>query len=114
MPFVARCTGSNGCVEASSPNEIVEFYRRLQRVTGTDVEWVSAEHPAVRNAPESGDVEHVLRELDGDFENGVPIGIITAAMSKQGQTVAETLSALYDLRMAGSVWEPRADHLRPV
>lgn len=114
MPFVARCTESNGRVEASSANEVVEFYRRLQRVTGTDVEWVFAEHPAVTKAPDSGDVEHVLRALDEYFEHGVPIGIITAAMSKQGQTVAETLSALHDLRMSGALWEPRADHLRPV
>lgn len=114
LPFVARTTATDEVVEAPTANEVVEFYRRQQELTGTDIEWVFAEHPAVTQAPESGDIEAVLRGLDDHFENGVPIGIVTAAMGKQGKTVEETLAALYDLRMSGSLWEPQSDHLRPV
>ncbi|WP_449271420.1 hypothetical protein [Haloarcula marismortui] len=35
-------------------------------------------------------------------------------MSKQGQTVKDTLADVHDVRMDGSLWEPRSDHLRPV
>jgi hypothetical protein len=80
----------------------------------TDIEWVTAEHPAVSEAPSSGSVVHVLRGLDDYFESGVPLGILAAAMSKQGQTVEDTLADVHDVRMDGSLWEPRSDHLRPV
>ncbi|EMA08811.1 hypothetical protein SAMN05443574_12012 [Haloarcula vallismortis] len=113
-PFVAQCAATGATVTTSTANEVVAFYRRRQRLLDTDIEWVSAEHRAVSQAPESDDVAYVLRELDDDFERGVPLGILAAAMSKQGRTVGDTLADVYDLRMAGSLWEPRSDYLRPV
>ena len=92
-------------------NEVVEFYRRQTRLTATDVEWLSCEHRAVTAPPDSGGVDHVLDALAEQFNNGVPLGIVAAAMSKQDWTVGETLDALYELRMAGALWEPREDHL---
>jgi len=113
-PFVAQCTTTGATVTTSTANEVVAFYRRRQRLLDTDVEWVSAQHRAVAQAPEAADLARVLRELDDDFERGVPLGILAAAMSKQGQTVGDTVADVYDLRMAGSLWEPRSDYLRPV
>jgi hypothetical protein len=114
VSFVARATATGERIEATAANEVVAFYRRQTGLVATDVEWVSCDHPAVTAAPDSGGVEHVLDALAEAFEGGVPLGIVTAAMSKQGWTVGETLDALYDRRMAGALWEPRDDHLRPV
>ncbi|WP_336338595.1 hypothetical protein [Haloarcula brevis] len=114
VSFVARSTETGARVEASTANEVIGFYRRQQELLDTDLEWVFAEHPAVTAAPDSDSIDAVLRELDDYFENGVPLGILAAAMSKQGWTVGDTLAEVYELRMSGSLWEPRADHLRPV
>lgn len=113
-PFVAQCATTGARVTTSTANEVVAYYRRRQQLLDTDIEWVSAEHRAVSQAPDSDDVAYVLRELDDSFERGVPLGILAAAMSKQGQTVGDTLADVYELRMAGSLWEPRSDYIRPV
>lgn len=113
-PFVAQCTETGERVEASTANDVVEFYRRRHSLTGADVEWVVADHPAVTQAPEAGDLGPVLHALDDQFERGIPVGIVAAATSKQGWTVGQTLDTLYELRMGGALWEPRDDHLRPV
>ena len=113
-PFVAQCVRTDAKVATTTANEVITFYRRRQRLMDTDIEWVTAEHRAVSQAPTSGGVVHVLRELDDSFEGGVPLGIIAAAMSKQGQTVGDTLADVHDVRMDGSLWEPRSDHFRPV
>jgi hypothetical protein len=112
VPFIARSLGSGTRKEATDANEVVAFYRRQRRTAGEDVEWTFADHPAVAAAPEEGDLASVVRALDEHFENGVPVGIITAAMSKQGYTIGETMDAIHDLRMTGGLWEPRDDHLR--
>ncbi|GAA5433622.1 hypothetical protein Hjap01_03110 [Haloarcula japonica] len=114
MPFVARATETGARVEASTANEVIASYRRQQELIDTDLEWVFAEHPAVTSVPASDSIDAVIRELDDYFENGVPLGVLAAAMSKQGWTVGDTLSEVYELRMSGSIWEPRADHIRPV
>jgi hypothetical protein len=113
-PFVAQCTATGTRIATSTANEVVAFYRRRQRLMDTDVEWVATQHPAVSQAPAADDVASVLRALDDDFEDGVPLGVLAAAMDKHGQTIGDTLDDVYDLRMSGSLWEPRADHLRPV
>ena len=113
-PFIARSTETGERIEATSANDIVAFYRRQHRLTGTDVEWVVSEHPAVTQAPDSGNIEAILRELDEQFKGGIPLGIITAVMSKQGWTVGETIESLSELRLSGALWEPREHHLRPV
>ncbi|MDS0222395.1 hypothetical protein NDI54_13690 [Haloarcula sp. S1AR25-5A] len=114
VSFVARATETGARVEASTANEVIAFYRRQQGLMDTDLEWVFAEHPAVTEAPGADSIDAVLRGLDDYFKNGVPLGVLAAAMSKQGWTVGDTLSEVYELRMSGSLWEPRADHLRPV
>ncbi|EMA27771.1 hypothetical protein [Haloarcula japonica] len=114
VPFVARATETGARVEASTANEVIASYRRQQELIDTDLEWVFAEHPAVTSVPASDSIDAVIRELDDYFENGVPLGVLAAAMSKQGWTVGDTLSEVYELRMSGSIWEPRADHIRPV
>jgi hypothetical protein len=114
VPFVARSTETGARVEASTANEVIAFYRRQQELLDTDIEWVFADHPAVTESPDSDSIDAVLRALDDYFNNGVPLGVLAAAMSKQGWTVGDTLAEVYDLRMSGSLWEPRADHLRPV
>lgn len=114
MPFIARCPTTGERFEAATANEIVESYRRQHRLTGNDLEWVFAEHDAVAKAPESEDVVEVLEALDERFDDGVPLGIVTAAMGEQGLTIGETLDTLYELRMTGQLWEPRDDHLSPV
>ena len=113
-PFVAQCVRTDARVATTTANEVVKSYRRRQQLMDTDIEWVTAEHRAVSQAPTSGGVVHVLRELDDYFQSGVPLGILAAAMSKQGQTVKDTLADVHDVRMDGSLWEPRSDHLRPV
>ncbi|MFU1783546.1 hypothetical protein ACM16X_19450 [Haloarcula japonica] len=114
VPFVARATETGARVEASTANEVIAFYRRQQELIDTDLEWVFTEHPAVTSVPDSDSIDAVIRELDDHFENGVPLGVLAATMSKQGWTVGDTLSEVYELRMSGSIWEPRADHIRPV
>ncbi|MDS0278645.1 hypothetical protein NDI85_12630 [Halomicroarcula sp. S1AR25-4] len=114
VPFIARCTKTGERIEASTANDVVEFYRRRRRLTGGDVAWVFADHPAVTQAPDDGGLSPVLAALDEYFERGIPVGIVAAATSKQGWTVGETLDTLSELRMAGALWEPRDDHLRPV
>ena len=74
---------------------------------------VRATEPRTRFDRDLGS-EAVLDALDEQFKGGIPLGIITAAMSKQGWTVGETIAALHELRMSGALWEPRDDHLRPV
>ncbi|WP_424000342.1 hypothetical protein ACOZ4I_13405 [Haloarcula salina] len=114
VPFVARSTETGDRIEASTANEVVAVYRRQQGLLDTDLEWVFADHQAVSEAPDSDSLETVLQALDESFQNGVPLGILTAAMSKQGWTVGDTVAEVYDLRMEGALWEPRSDHLRPV
>jgi hypothetical protein len=114
VPFVAQCTRTGETIETTTANEVVAFYRRQQRLMDTDVEWVVADHDAISPELDADSVESALRELDDEFEDGIPIGILTAAMSNEGKTVGETLTDLYELRMSGSIWEPRSDHLRPV
>ena len=113
-PFVARCTETGDRIATDTANGVVARYRRRRRLVDTDLEWVSAEHRAVSEAPASDDLGDVLRELDDHFEDGVPLGILAAAMGQQGWTVGDTLAATHELRMRGALWEPRADHLRPV
>lgn len=96
--------------ELEDANQAVAFYRRHRSITGHDVEWVRADEvPTV--APEA-DLEEVIAALEGRFENGVPIGVVTAVMSARGHTIGETLSAIRELRLAGGLYEPRDDRLR--
>lgn len=84
------------------------MYRRHASVTGHDLEWERADLDV---AVPGGDVKTVLDELGDRYESGVPIGVLTAAMSEQDVSIAESLEEVYDLRMTGQLYEPRDDHL---
>ncbi|WP_336344596.1 hypothetical protein [Halalkalicoccus ordinarius] len=109
-PLSVVCTDCEVHKEVGDANEAVAFYRRHRSITGHDVEWVRADGvPKV--APE-GDLKEVIAGLEGRFENGVPIGVVTAVTSERGRTIGETLSAIRELRMAGELYEPRDDRLQ--
>lgn len=90
-------------------NEAVAFYRRHRSVTGHDIEWELID--AVEQVA-SDDLRSIIDELQARFPDGVPIGVITVAMSERGATIGETLGDIRELRMGGELYEPRDDHLR--
>ncbi|GAA0307329.1 hypothetical protein [Halarchaeum salinum] len=92
-------------------NDAVDLYRRHASVTGHDVEW---ERVAVGDTVSTGNVKAALVELGNDYSEGVPLGVLTAALAAQGISIAETLDTLYDLRMGGEIYEPRDDHVLAV
>lgn len=59
-----------------------------------------------------GDPSELIGEREGRFEDGVPIGVVTAVASERGLTIGETSATIRDRRMAGELYEPRNDHLR--
>lgn len=110
-PFVAGCPDCGDRTETETPNEVIEFHRRHRSRTGHDVEWESADHRSVIEPPEDGDLKSVILELGDDFEDGVPLGMVAAAMRERDRHVGETLEAVRELRMTGHVWEPKDDHV---
>lgn len=112
--WVAACPrcGLRAEVSADDPNEAIRLYRRHASVTGHDIEWERIAGAAAET--DAGDVAAVLRALADRYEAGVPVGALTAAMADREMSIAETLDAVYDLRMSGKLYEPRDDHLLPV
>lgn len=110
-PFAVVCADCEVSKELDGANEAVAFYRRHHSVTGHDVEWVRADLDGTEAASEA-DLEGLIGELGRRFEEGVPIGVIAAAMGERGHTIGETLAAIRERRMAGELYEPRDDHLR--
>ncbi|ODR80582.1 hypothetical protein BG842_03930 [Haladaptatus sp. W1] len=110
-PFVASCPNCGERTETETPNEVIAFYRRHRSLTGHDVEWEIADDESIRETTEGADLKAVVLELGEDYEDGVPLGLVTAAMGEQGRTVSETLEDLRELRMTGHVWEPKDDHV---
>ena len=107
------CADCEARKELDDANEALAFYRRHRSITGHDVEWVGADldldvSPGIPN----GDIGAVIAEREDRFEDGVPIGVITAVMSEHGLTIGETLERIRERRMAGELYEPRDDHLR--
>lgn len=107
--FVATCRACGEECAADDPNEIVEFYRRHHGLTGHDVEWERADLPVLEEVPLDADLQSVVEALDEHYENGVPLGIVTAATSRRGTTVGETLEEIREVRLTGRFWEPRDD-----
>lgn len=108
--FVVECPTCGTREELADPNEAVELYRRHESVTGHAVEWERADLDVDVEMPE-GDVEAAVRALGDRYEAGVPVGVVTAAMSEHGVGIDETLDELYELRMDGRLYEPKDDHL---
>ncbi len=110
--YVAVCPECDVTRQTDTPNEIVEFYRRHYRVTGHDVDLERAE-PDLDDEIEIGesDLKGVIRQLEEQYENGVPIGVVAAVMSERGKSVEETLDEIHEIRMGGGLYEPRDDHL---
>ncbi|WP_247003493.1 hypothetical protein [Halosolutus gelatinilyticus] len=114
-PFVAICPDCDVECETMEPNEVVAFYRRHYRHTGHDVVVTRADPDAdlddeVADPDDVAAIVDALDARDGD-ENGVPIGIVVAAMSERGDTVGEALGAIEKVRLTGALYEPRDDHL---
>ena len=117
-PFVATCPDCDVSRDAAEPNELVDFYRRHYRHTGHDVAVTRADldrdldFDLDATDREVAAVVEALEARNPDWnEDGVPIGIVAAAMSERGFTVGETLEAIYEVRMSGALYEPRDDHL---
>ncbi|WP_224336508.1 hypothetical protein [Haloprofundus halobius] len=107
--FAVACSECEVLKEVDDPNEGVAFYRRHHALTGHDVEWERIDFDA-GDVP-SGDLKAVVRELERRYDGGVPVGVVTAAMSEQRASMRETLDGLRELRMNGELYEPRDDHL---
>ncbi|QLK24557.1 hypothetical protein HYG81_10510 [Natrinema zhouii] len=107
--FAVACQECGVSVEPDSANEIVDFYRRHRRQTGHDVVLTHADLEF--EPPAADDLVTVIAGLENHYENGVPIGIVAAAMSERGLSVGETLEEIYEVRMTGALYEPRDDHL---
>lgn len=110
-PFVVSCADCEVSKAVDDANEAVSFYERHTRLTGHDVEWVHADLDLDGSIPD-GDLKSTVRGLELHFEAGVPIGIVAAAMSRQGFTMTETMDAIHELRMGGELYEPKDDHVR--
>lgn len=92
----------------AEPNDAIECYRRHRSVTGHAIAW---ERTALDAAVETDDVETALDGLGDEYGEGVPLGVLTAALAERGVTIEETLDAIYDLRMEGAIYEPRDDRV---
>lgn len=108
------CEACDVSKEVDDPNEAVAFYRRHRSITGHDVAWGWTDFDGLesRSDRESDDLASVIAGLEGRFEDGVPLGIVSAAMADRGRTIGETLEAIRSLRMDGELYEPRDDHIR--
>lgn len=106
---IVACRRCELHISVTDPNEAVEIYRRHERVTGHEVDW---ERTAIDVTASSTDTESVLRDLDDRFPDGIPVGVLTAALSARGVPISTVLDELYDLRMDGKIYEPVDDHFR--
>ncbi|WP_224450418.1 hypothetical protein [Haloprofundus salilacus] len=107
--YVAVCPECDVDLQTDEPNEIVAFHRRHYRVTGHDVKLERTE----LNFEEvtSTDIKGVVRQLEEQYENGVPIGVVAAVMNEHGLTIGETLDKIHEVRMTGGLYEPRDNYL---
>jgi len=108
--FVVACPDCRDRREMTDPNEAVAFFRRHERLTGHDVAWERAD---LGETPvPDGDLEAVVAQLEAHYDEGVPVGVVAAAMGAQGHSMRETLDGLREIRLSGGLYEPRDDHLR--
>lgn len=111
--YTVSCPECEVRSETDVPNEIVEIHRRHNSVTGHDIEIEHATTDAIDDVDAEG-VEEVIRELQEQYRNGVPLGVVAAVMHDRGVSLAETLDEIYDLRMGGGLYEPQDDHIAAV
>ncbi|WP_299332818.1 hypothetical protein [Haloplanus sp.] len=105
---VAGCPDCAEQVVTNAPNDVVAFYRCHHAVTGHDVAWERS--PDTADVPATAELTDTTDRLATDT-GGAPLCAVSAAMSRRGWTVGETLSAVHDHRLAGELWEPRDDHV---
>jgi hypothetical protein len=110
--FVVACPDCEVERATDDPNETVAFYRRHSATTGHDVTVERAPEAGLDDVPDDADVRAVVAALEERYEEGVPIGVVAAAMSARGETIGGTLDAIHTQRMRGGLYEPRDDHLR--
>ena len=108
--YVASCPECDVDLQTDTPNEIVEFYRRHYRVTGHDV-TIDRARLDLDTDVAGDELKDVVWELQEQYENGVPIGVIAAVMNDRGFSIGETLDEIHEVRMTGGLYEPRDDHL---
>jgi hypothetical protein len=104
---VVTCPACELHILVTDPNEAIEIYRRHKRVTDHEVEW---ERTSLNVTTSSTDTETVLTELADEYSEGVPIGVLSAALSAKGLAISEVLDELYSMRMEGKIYEPQEDH----
>ncbi len=97
--------------EFEDPNEAIAFYRRHRSITGHDVAWDRVDFDSLEPLSKD-DPASVIAALEDRFEDGVPLGIVSAAMASEGLTIGDALSEIRSLRMEGKLYEPRDDHVR--
>jgi len=106
---IVACPTCELYISVTDPNEAVEIHRRHRRVTGHEVDW---ERTAIDVSAPSTDTESVLQALDDTFPEGVPVGVLTVALSARGVSIGTVIDELYDLRMEGKIYEPSDDRYR--
>jgi len=111
--YAVSCPECGDRTETDVPNEIVEVYRRHESVTGHEIEIEHAADEAIDDVDADG-VEEVIRELQAQYPDGVPLGVVAATMHDKGVSLAETLDEIYDIRMEGGLFEPNDDHISAV
>lgn len=108
--YVAICPECDVTHQTDTPNEIIEFHRRHNRVTGHSVVFESAQLDLNEEVIDTN-VKNIVSQLQDKYGNGVPIGIIAAILNEQAVSIDETLDKIREARMTGGMYEPRDDHL---
>ena len=124
--FVVACPDCEVDRRTDDPHEVVAFFRRHRSVTGHEPAFEAADAfpegdvdlddlPLGNGGNAEEDevqVKDVVRALEPAFDDGVPVGIVAAAMHGRGVTIAETLDRIYEVRMCGGIYEPRDGNVR--
>lgn len=122
--FVVACPDCEVDRRTDDPHEVVAFFRRHRSVTGHEPTFEAADAfpdvdveldhlPRADGEDAGGDeVKAVVRALEPAFEDGVPVGVVAAAMHGRGVTIAETLERIHEVRMRGGIYEPRDGNVR--
>lgn len=108
--YVAICPVCDITFQTDAPNDIIDFHRRHDRVTGHSVVFDRAQVDHDAEVTDTN-IKDLVWQLQDQYENGVPIGIIAAVMSEHAVPIDETLDEIHKTRMTGGLYEPQDDHL---